>query len=223
MICVLLGLPLSSSPGKSDICSKITSEMFVYFSVYGSLQKLNQNKQAKIKAHKTNLSDWKQRTNSLQRAELQPVGDFYGFQEELAPPVVAVLTYHPTAESKIRTVCPQAASQLKDTAVQKNAVSPAAVDSDRQDVVVEAFFHHAGDLRLRGDLSAFQALQTEQWDGGNCKRLHGGQVGVQGPLWRKHGDFAVRLLPHHCHSLDWADGEAGWTSHAGQIRIIPLR
>lgn len=52
----------------------------------------------KNNVHKTNLSDWEQWTNSLQRAELQPVGDFYWFQEELAPPVVTVLTYHPTAE-----------------------------------------------------------------------------------------------------------------------------
>lgn len=71
--------------------------MFTCISVYGSLQKPNQNKH--IGVRETNLSDWKERANSLQGAELQPVGDFDGFQEELAPPVVAVLTYHPAAES----------------------------------------------------------------------------------------------------------------------------
>lgn len=138
--------------------------MFLYISVCGSLVKTKPKPTGKKKnVHKTNLSDWEQRTNSLQRAELQPVGDFYWFQEELAPPVVTVLTYHPTAESKNhRGVCRQPVAQQPGTAVEKYAVSPAAVDSDRQYVVVEAFFHHAGDLRLRGDLSALQTLQAEQ-------------------------------------------------------------
>lgn len=48
---------------------------------------------------------------------------------------------------------------------------PAAVDSDRQNVVVEALLHHAEDLRLCGDLSALQALEAEQRDGGNCECL----------------------------------------------------
>lgn len=50
---------------------------------------------------------------------------------------------------------------------------PASVDSERQDVVVEALLHHAEDLVLHGDLSALQALQTEQGDGRDRKRLAG--------------------------------------------------
>lgn len=66
--------------------------------------------------------------------------------------------------------------------MEKNAGSPAAVDSDGQDMVVEAFFHHAGDLTVHGDLSALQTLQAEQWDGGNAERLRRRQMGVQGTL-----------------------------------------
>lgn len=120
-------------------------------------------------------------------------------------------------------MCRQPIAQQTDTEVEKHAVSPAAVDSDRQYVVVEAFFHHAGDLRLCGDLSALQTLQAEQWDGGNCERLHEGQVEVQGTLWQQDSDLFVCLISYHCHSLDWADGEAGWTSHARQIWIVTLR
>lgn len=50
---------------------------------------------------------------------------------------------------------------------------PASVDSERQDVVVEALLHHAEDLVLHGDLSTLQALQTEQGDGWDRKRLAG--------------------------------------------------
>lgn len=46
----------------------------------------------------THLPDWVQRADGLQRAELQPVGDFDWLQKELAPPVVGVLTNHPTEE-----------------------------------------------------------------------------------------------------------------------------
>lgn len=49
--------------------------------------------------------------------------------------------------------------------LQTHKRSPASVDPERQDVVVEALLHHADDLRLRGDLSALQALQTKQGDG----------------------------------------------------------
>lgn len=73
------------------------------------------------------------------------------------------------------TLLPTGAQQT-GTEVEKYAVSPAAVHSDRQYVVVEAFFHHTGDLCLRGDLSALQTLQAEQRDGGNCERLHEGQA-----------------------------------------------
>lgn len=54
-----------------------------------------------------------------------------------------------------------------------NSVVPASVDSDRQNVVVEALFDQAEDLRLRGDLSALQTLQAEQRDGGNGEHLGG--------------------------------------------------
>lgn len=50
---------------------------------------------------------------------------------------------------------------------------PAAVDSNREDVVVEALFHHAVDLCVCGDLPALKTLQTKQRDGGNCEHLHG--------------------------------------------------
>lgn len=66
--------------------------------------------------------------------------------------------------------------------MEESAGSPAAVDSDGQDVVVEAFFHHAADLTVHGDLSALQTLQAEQWDGGNRERLRRRQMGVQGTL-----------------------------------------
>lgn len=49
-------------------------------------------------------------------------------------------------------------------------------------MVVEAFFHHAGDLTLHGDLSALQALQAEQRDGGNGEGLRGRQNGGHGTL-----------------------------------------
>lgn len=69
-------------------------------------------------------------------------------------------------------------------------------------MVVEAFFHYADDLRLRGDLSALQALQAEQRDGGNRKRLRGGQGEVQGPLWQQESVLSARLRSHRCHSLE---------------------
>lgn len=50
----------------------------------------------------TNLSDWVQRADCLQRAELGPVGDFNWLQKELAPPVVRVLTNHPAEEERRR-------------------------------------------------------------------------------------------------------------------------
>lgn len=53
---------------------------------------------------------------------------------------------------------------------------PASVDSERQDLVVEALLHHAEDLVLRCDLAALQALQTEQRDGRDRKRLAGRRV-----------------------------------------------
>lgn len=58
----------------------------------------------------------------------------------------------------------------------KIAHPPASVDSERQDLVVEALLHHAEDLVLSGDLSALQALQTEQRDGRDRKRLAGRKV-----------------------------------------------
>lgn len=60
-----------------------------------------------------------------------------------------------------------------NTLLQTRKHSPASVDSDRQDVVVKSLLHHADDLRLRGDLSALQALQAEQGDGRDWKRLTG--------------------------------------------------
>lgn len=40
-------------------------------------------------------------------------------------------------------------------------------------MVVEALLNHVDDLCVRGDLSALQALEAEQRDGGNCERLDG--------------------------------------------------
>ena len=37
--------------------------------------------------------------HGFQRAELGPVGDLDGLQEELAPPVVTVLTQHPATHN----------------------------------------------------------------------------------------------------------------------------
>lgn len=51
--------------------------------------------------------------------------------------------------------------------------SPAAVDSERQNLVVEALFRHADDLILGGDLSALQALVSKQRDGGDRECLEG--------------------------------------------------
>lgn len=51
--------------------------------------------------------------------------------------------------------------------------SPAAVDSERQNLVVEALFHHADDLILGGDLPALQALVSKQRDGGDGECLEG--------------------------------------------------
>lgn len=53
--------------------------------------------------------------------------------------------------------------------------SPAAIDSERQNLVVEALFRHADDLILGGDLSALQALVSKQRDGGDRKCLEGGK------------------------------------------------
>lgn len=97
---------------------------------------------------------------------------------------------------------------------------PASVDSERQDVVVEALLHHAEDLVLRGDLSALQALQTEQGDGRDRKRLAGRNEKKK--VQRSEEDMRQRLsshwggcLPHHGHRLDGSSGEAGLTAHTG--------
>lgn len=49
--------------------------------------------------------------------------------------------------------------------------SPATVDSDRENVIVESLFYHVDDLSLGGDLPALQTLQTEQRNGGNREGL----------------------------------------------------
>lgn len=97
---------------------------------------------------------------------------------------------------------------------------PASVDSERQDVVVEALLHHAEDLVLHGDLSALQALQTEQGDGRDRKRLAGRNEKKSSEVW---GGYEAALvvalgggcLPHHGHRLDGSSGEAGLTAHTG--------
>lgn len=71
---------------------------------------------------------------------------------------------------------------------------PASVDSERQDVVVEALLHHAEDLVLHGDLSALQALQTEQGDGRDRKRLAGRNEKQK--VQRSEEDMRRRLLSH---------------------------
>lgn len=48
---------------------------------------------------------------------------------------------------------------------------PASVDSDWENVVVEALFDHAVDLCVCGDLSALQTLEAKQRDGGNWECL----------------------------------------------------
>lgn len=48
----------------------------------------------------TDLSDWINGANSVQQAKLRPVCDFNWFQQELAPPVVAVFTHNPTAKEE---------------------------------------------------------------------------------------------------------------------------
>lgn len=57
--------------------------------------------------------------------------------------------------------------------------SPATVDSDRENVIVESLFYHVDDLSLGGDLPALQTLQTEQRNGGNREGLKRKKVEVQ--------------------------------------------
>lgn len=130
----------------------------------------------------TNLSDWVHWANSVKGAELWPVGDFNWLQQELAPPVVAVFTYHPATKQE------SGHKELLMTTVSRFSARyfwftiswwshliacklPAAVDSERQDMVVEAFFYHTQDLCVCGDLSALQTLKPEQRDGRNWEQL----------------------------------------------------
>lgn len=63
--------------------------------------------------------------------------------------------------------------QTLSTNSREDKHSPAAIDSERQNLVVEALFRHVDDLILGGDLSALQALVSKQRDGGDRKCLEG--------------------------------------------------
>lgn len=70
---------------------------------------------------------------------------------------------------------------------------PAAVDLDRQDVVVEAVLDQTGDLRLGGDLPALQTFESEQRHGRHRQRLHI-QEDVTGTTGRAPGSNRETLL-----------------------------
>lgn len=153
--------------------------------------------------HKTNLSDGKQRTNSLQRAELQPVGDLDWLQKKLASPVVTVLTYHPTAEQKESDEIVANPSPSNQAQRWRNAPShqPLLTLTDNMwllkpssnmleisvSVVISRPSRHS---RLNSEMEGTVNVCTE--DRWKFRGHSGGQ----------DSDSFVCLISHHCHSLD---------------------
>lgn len=61
---------------------------------------------------------------------------------------------------------------------------PAAIDPDREDVIVEALFNHVDDLRICADFSALQTFPTKHGDGGNRECLPKERARLE---WERNG------------------------------------
>lgn len=108
-----------------------------------------------------------------------------------------------------------ARGQTLSTNSRGNKHSPAAIDSERQNLVVEALFHHADDLILGGDLSALQALVSKQRDGGDRKCLEGRKEDFSEVAGGEKCSACFEVLSHHWHDFDGSNGEVRRTTHAG--------